>query len=502
MISVRNLIRIAFGLIGGLFLWILIGNTYVNSPASGIETERQTGGLFPIHSSQFLADAETITSTLTLTASLTPTQMQVTLSPVVTATQTSTATLTETPTWTPTITATPQPTPTITPTWSPNFYLPWVNRAMPPTPTPTPTLTPTPIPGPPVTAYFCSANVIDIPDDSAAGINDSIYISDPRQVLDLNIRLDIAHTYVSDLIVRLRHEETGKTIELINRPLLPKSPPGCSYNNVGTILDDEITLPVENQCASSPAAIAGIFTPNEPLSNFDGENITGAWTLDVSDHGPDDLGALRGWCMAATIGYTQPTPEPPPPPQLPAQARIYNISGKPQALPLDCESRVAVDWAAYFGTHINELTFFQNLPRTDNPDTGFVGDVYGAWGQIPPRPYGVHAEPVANLLRAYGVQAYAHRPLSWDDLRAEIAANRPVYVWTIGAADSNEIPIYYAGSDGITTVVAHYEHTVMVVGYDSSNVILMDGGAIKTRSIFQFLSSWSALGNMAITANP
>jgi len=89
---------------------------------------------------------------------------------------------------------------------------------------------------------------------------------------------------------------------------------------------------------------------------------------------------------------------------------------------LDCESRSAVDWAAYLGQHINELTFFNRLPKSDNPDKGFVGNVYGAWGQIPPNPYGVHAEPVAALLRDYGLQAYAHRPLRWEQLQAEIAA--------------------------------------------------------------------------------
>ena len=487
MISVESFKRIVSGLIGGLFLWILIGTTYGIAPASFDEADNQTAIMFSAFPPQIVADAQTITATLTLTASLTP---------VVTDTPTPTLTQTELPTLTPTLTPTPQPTPTTTPTWSPNSFLPLINRAVPPTPTPTP------LPGPPITTYFCSANVLQIPDDNSTGVSDFVNISDPRQVLDLNLRLDIAHTFLSDLIVKLRHEETGTTIELINRPLLPGAPPGCRYNNIGTILDDEISLPVEDQCSSSPAGIAGIFTPNQPLSSFDGEGIAGTWTLNASDHATDDVGSLRGWCMAATIGYLEPTPEPPPPPQLPAQARIYNISGRPQALPLDCESRVAVDWAAYFGTHINELSFFNNLPRTDNPDTGFVGDVYGAWGQIPPRPYGVHAEPVAALLRGYGVQAFAHRPLSWDDLRAEIAAGRPVYVWTIGAANSNEIPIYYAGSDGITTIVAHYEHVVIVVGYDSSNVILMDGGTIKTRSIYTFLSSWSALGNMAITANP
>jgi uncharacterized protein YvpB len=100
------------------------------------------------------------------------------------------------------------------------------------------------------------------------------------------------------------------------------------------------------------------------------------------------------------------------------------------------------------------------------------------------------------------VNAYAHRPLSWDGLRAEIAAGRPVYIFAIGSASFNEVPIYYTAQDGHMTIVAHYEHTVMVIGYTENSVTILDGGTAYTRSLNQFLSSWSALGNMAITARP
>jgi uncharacterized protein YvpB len=215
-----------------------------------------------------------------------------------------------------------------------------------------------------------------------------------------------------------------------------------------------------------------------------------------------ETGRLNGWCISAQVGESPaPVTPPPPPPALPAQARVNGISGQDQALPLDCESRVAVDWAAFFGYRINEIKFFNQLPKSDNPDTGFVGDVNGVWGQIPPNAYGVHAEPVANLLRAYGVSAYAHRPLRWVDLQAEIAAGRPVYVWVIGSVYGG-IPVYYTPSDGLHTVVARREHTVTVVGYSPTEVTIMDGDSFYNRNITTFLDSWSALGNMAITINP
>ncbi len=179
-------------------------------------------------------------------------------------------------------------------------------------------------------------------------------------------------------------------------------------------------------------------------------------------------------------------------------SKVLNVTGRGQALPLDCESRSAVDWAGYFGVTIDELEFFRLLPLSDDPDTGFVGDVYGGWGQMPPAPYGVHAGPVAGVLRAYGLPARAVAGLTWEALRAEIDANRPVITWVLGAVGSGAAVAYTAASNGHTTLVAPFEHTVMVIGYGADSVTLLDGGTAYSRSLAQFLASWGVLGNMAV----
>src|SRR5262245_42302003 len=80
-----------------------------------------------------------------------------------------------------------------------------------------------------------------------------------------------------------------------------------------------------------------------------------------------------------------------PPAAPPDSAMIYDFTGHPQTLPLSCESRSAVDWAGYFGYAIGEREFLNDLPASFDPDLGFVGDVRGDWGQVPPYAYGVHA---------------------------------------------------------------------------------------------------------------
>jgi subtilisin-like proprotein convertase family protein len=349
---------------------------------------------------------------------------------------------------------------------------------------------------------ICNYFSASIPDNDPVGVNSQITVDDPRFIQDLDVQVDIDHGSIGDLAVSLTHADTGKSTLLTNRPIDPGTGKRCKLNDIKGILDDEISASVQVQCATSPAAISGIYIPYQPLNIFNQENIAGSWFLNVADNNPDFTGKIKSWCLVAKIGEViQPTPSPQPP-QLPLQAHVSGVTGQNQAMPLDCESRVAVDYAKFFGVHINEYSFFNNLPKSDNPDAGFVGDVYGTWGQIPPHPYGVHADPVAVLLRAYGVVAYAHRPLTWDGLRAEIAAGKPVFVWVIGPADYNEIPVYYTSDDSHMTIVAHYEHVVMVKAYTESSVTIQDGSSTYTRSLGQFLSTWSALQNMAITTQP
>jgi uncharacterized protein YvpB len=66
----------------------------------------------------------------------------------------------------------------------------------------------------------------------------------------------------------------------------------------------------------------------------------------------------------------------------------------------------------------------------------------------------------------------------------------------------NGIPEYYRPKEGNNAVVARYEHTVIVTGYTEDSVSYLNGGNIYQKDSNQFLESWSALGNMAITMQP
>jgi len=184
-------------------------------------------------------------------------------------------------------------------------------------------------------------------------------------------------------------------------------------------------------------------------------------------------------------------------PEVPSHALIRTISGRFPAYSLDCEARVAVDWAAYYGVTISEFDFQSRLPLSDNPEKGFVGNVHGVWGQIPPKPYGVYAKPVAKLLRAYGIPAKTKYGMTVRGLKKEIATGNPVIVWVVGRVVRGT-PLSYTSRDGIKTRVVRYEHTVIVIGYTETKVTFLDGGWVYSRRWDVFLDSWGVLGNMAI----
>jgi uncharacterized protein YvpB len=184
---------------------------------------------------------------------------------------------------------------------------------------------------------------------------------------------------------------------------------------------------------------------------------------------------------------------------IPDSAYVTGVTGHAQGYSLSCEARSAADWAAFWGVSIGEAVFLEALPQADNPDEGFVGYPNDAWGSIPPYGYGVHAGPVADTLQDFGINAVAQHDLSWDDLRSEINAGRPVIVWVIGQMWSGT-PVKYEAPDGSIAIVAANEHTMILTGYSLDAVQVVDAysGQYQTYWLKTFLKSWAVLGNMAV----
>jgi uncharacterized protein YvpB len=186
----------------------------------------------------------------------------------------------------------------------------------------------------------------------------------------------------------------------------------------------------------------------------------------------------------------------------PEEAYISGFFGYRQAYSLSCEARAAVDWAAYFGVYVSENQVINALPTSDDPEIGFVGNINGYWGSIPPYDYGVHSQPIASVLNDFGMPSLAQKNLDWTTLQWEIASGRPVIVWVIGEMWQGT-PITYVTEAGKSVVVAHYEHAMILKGYDGDIIYAIDTytGTEKTYYLQSFLASWAVLENQAVLAD-
>ncbi len=144
------------------------------------------------------------------------------------------------------------------------FDLPVACQGPPPTNTPGPSPTATNTPGPTTCTVYNSTNVpISLP-NGVASINSNLTVSGGGTIADVNFTVNMAHVWVGDIGMTISHNSTNVTV--LDRPGVPASTYGCSGDNVVATLDDEASLPVENQCAGSTPTIGGTFTPNNALS--------------------------------------------------------------------------------------------------------------------------------------------------------------------------------------------------------------------------------------------
>lgn len=184
----------------------------------------------------------------------------------------------------------------------------------------------------------------------------------------------------------------------------------------------------------------------------------------------------------------------------PPSAFVEGIAGHPQEHNLSCESRSATDLAAFWEVEFTEDDFSRRLPKSDNPHRGFLGDVDLPPGTMPPAGYGVYAGPTAANLRSFGLDAQARQEWSLDDLKVELAAGRPVIVWATYNMQLSGVQDWVS-SDGETSVVVQWQHTFIAVGYDETDIYLVDAydGVAKHFSYEAFVPAWDQLGRMAMT---
>ncbi|WP_304621896.1 reprolysin-like metallopeptidase [Robertkochia aurantiaca] len=116
-------------------------------------------------------------------------------------------------------------------------------------------------------------------------VSSSISIAEQATINSISVSVDITHTYVEDLIIRLT-SPSGNTIVLLSNQCGESDDISVTFSDEGEILT----------CVSDPA-IQGVVMPQQALETFKGEPVNGLWTLTVEDVAAEDGGSLNSFAL-------------------------------------------------------------------------------------------------------------------------------------------------------------------------------------------------------------
>jgi subtilisin-like proprotein convertase family protein len=158
---------------------------------------------------------------------------------------------------------------------------------------------------------FNSTDVpVVIPTANVATVISEISVPANRFVADVNLSMQVNHTWVGDLVATLVAPDNTSAL-LLDQPGVPATSSGCNGDNLSLQLDDEAAqtaADLENTCGNLPA-LNGAYQPAESLDRFNLANAQGVWTLSITDNFPEDGGALNAWSLSFCFFDTIPPTE-------------------------------------------------------------------------------------------------------------------------------------------------------------------------------------------------
>ncbi|MFT4782056.1 MAG: subtilisin-like proprotein convertase family protein [Pseudohongiellaceae bacterium] len=123
--------------------------------------------------------------------------------------------------------------------------------------------------------------------------NYRIDIAEDVVITDININIDVSHTWMSDLRIVLE-SPLGTTISIIDGSCPEKADMIATFDDAGETIS----------CAAADVAptISGVVIPQELLSTFNGESSLGTWTLMITDLEALSDGTLNSWSIEYCSG--------------------------------------------------------------------------------------------------------------------------------------------------------------------------------------------------------
>ncbi|ETY73829.1 C39 family peptidase [Lactiplantibacillus fabifermentans] len=157
---------------------------------------------------------------------------------------------------------------------------------------------------------------------------------------------------------------------------------------------------------------------------------------------------------------------------------VVPLIGQPPQLPTGCEITATTMMLQYAGARMNKVTLAKEMPRSNDPNKGFVGNPFHAYG------HGLYVYPkgLLGVVRKHVGTAKNMTGNSLKQLKLKVAANHPVVAWVKGV-------------DGFKT------HSLTVTGYTPKHIFYNDPWTKKRVSMKNatFEKHWRQNGRRALS---
>lgn len=125
-------------------------------------------------------------------------------------------------------------------------------------------------------------------------VSTTMTVTDDFMITDLNVAVDITHTWTGDLTLTLE-SPAGTQVVIFD------DADGCSANDLSTLLDDQsanaLNCDPGGGGTDADAFPEADYVPSNPLSAFNGEGTLGDWILTIEDDAGGDQGTLNSWSL-------------------------------------------------------------------------------------------------------------------------------------------------------------------------------------------------------------
>lgn len=175
--------------------------------------------------------------------------------------------------------------------------------------------------------------------------------------------------------------------------------------------------------------------------------------------------------------------------------------------PTGCESVALYLLLKYNGVNTTVDDIVDNLKKGDmpylvgstyygsDPEEVFVGDPRSSYS------YGVYNKPLVEVANMYKSGINSRVGLAFDDMLNLVKGNKPVLVWVSINLNKSYVSSTWVDKDsGKTIKWLAGEHAVVVIGYDSENVIVSDPytGSIRYFNKEVFKDRYNYFGRRAL----